>query len=125
VQTLIPPDHPARVEFCQWLLANCVVNTQFIANILFTDEAGFTRDGIVNVDNTHVWVDDNPHTTIASRHQHLISINMWVDILGDQLLGPAVLPNILTGAVYYCFLVSELPVLLRHVPPHQQHVVQA
>jgi hypothetical protein len=27
--------------------------------------------------------------------------------------------------VYYCFLVSELPVLLRHVPPHQQHVVQA
>jgi hypothetical protein len=34
-----------------------------VANILFTDEAGFSRDG---TGNFHVWVDDNPHSTVAS-----------------------------------------------------------
>jgi hypothetical protein len=36
-----------------------------MANILFTDEAGFTIDGIVNFHNAHVWVNENPHTTVA------------------------------------------------------------
>jgi hypothetical protein len=43
------------------------VNTQFVANILFTDVAGFTRDDILNFHNAHVWVDNNLHTTMASR----------------------------------------------------------
>jgi hypothetical protein len=125
VQALTPPDHHARVVYCHWLLAKCVVNPQFVANILFTDEAGFTRDGIVNFRNTHVRVDDNPHTTVASKH-HQFSINVWVGIIGDKHLGPVVLPNRLTGAVYHRFLVNNLPVLLEHVPLHQrQHVVHA
>jgi hypothetical protein len=74
----LTPNHHVRVVVCQWLLAKCVVNTQFVANVLFTNEAGFTRDGIMHVHITHVWVDDNPHTTMASRHQHQFSINMWV-----------------------------------------------
>jgi hypothetical protein len=89
--------------FCQQILAKCFVNTQFVANILFADEAGFTRNGIVNFNNAHVWVDDNPHATVASRHEHRFSINVWVGILGDELLGAAVLLIRLTGAVYHCF----------------------
>jgi hypothetical protein len=58
---------------------------KFIAKIMFTDVAGFTRDGIGNFRNTHVWMDDNPHTTVASRHQHRFSINVWVRILDDHL----------------------------------------
>jgi hypothetical protein len=80
-QAVTPPNYRARVVFCQWLHAKCVVNTQFVASIVFTDEAGFTRDGIVNFHNTHIWVDDNSHTTVASRHHHRFSINVWVDIL--------------------------------------------
>jgi hypothetical protein len=56
--------------FCQWLLAKCVVNTQSVGNIQFSDEERFAMDGAVNFHNTHVWVDDNPHTTVALRHQH-------------------------------------------------------
>jgi hypothetical protein len=38
-------------------------------------------------------------------------------------LGPVVLPNRLTGVVYHCFLVSDLPVPLEHAPLHQrQHM---
>jgi hypothetical protein len=76
VQALTPPNHRARVVFCQWLLAKCLVNTQFVADILFTDEAGFTRECIVSFHHTHVWVDDNPHTTVAARHQHRFSVNI-------------------------------------------------
>jgi hypothetical protein len=47
VQALTPPDRRATVVCCQWFLAKCVVSTQFVANILFTDEEGFTRDGIL------------------------------------------------------------------------------
>jgi hypothetical protein len=105
MQALTPPDHCARGVFCQWLLAKCIVNTQFGAHILFTDEEGFTWDGIGKFHNTHVWVHDNPHTTVASRHQHRFSINVWVGILGDQLLGPVVLPKRLTGATcHHSFL---------------------
>jgi hypothetical protein len=43
-----------------------------------------------------------------------------VGILGDQPLGPVVLPNRLTCAVYQRFLVNDLPVLLEHVPLHQR-----
>jgi hypothetical protein len=65
--SLTPTDHYARVVFSQWLLTKCIVNTQLIVNIQFIDER-FTRDGIVNFHNTHIGVDDNLHTTMASRH---------------------------------------------------------
>jgi hypothetical protein len=68
--------------FCQWLQAN----TQFAANILLTDKVGFTKYGIVNLHNTHVWVFDNLHTTMEPRYQHQFSTNnVWVGTLGDQL----------------------------------------
>jgi hypothetical protein len=120
VQACIPPDYHARVVFCQLLLRKCVIDTQFVANILFTDEAEFTRDGIVNFHNTRALVEDSFLITVASRHQHQFSISAWGGILGDQLLGLVVLPNRLTGTVYHCFLVTNLPVLLEHVPLHQQ-----
>jgi hypothetical protein len=79
----------------------------------------------VNFHNTDVWVDDNFQTIMASIHQHLFSINVWVDILGDQVQGQVVLPNRLTDEVYHSFLVNDLPVFLEYVPLHQQHVVTA
>jgi hypothetical protein len=68
-------------------------------------------------------VDDNPLKAVASRHQYRFSINIWVGMIADQLLGPVVLPERLAGALYYRFLVDDLPVHLEHVPLHQrQHM---
>jgi hypothetical protein len=100
-------------------LAKCVANTQVIANILFTDGTGFRRDGIVKFHNTHLWVDDNHHTTVTSRRQHRFSMNIYVGIWGDQNLGSIVL----TDTQEWCiigFLANYLPVLLEHVPLHQR-----
>jgi hypothetical protein len=67
-------------------------------------------------------MDDTPHTIVVSKHQHRLYINVWVGILNDQLLGPVVLPNRLTGAVHHWILVTDLPVLLEDAPLHQQHM---
>ncbi|KAJ4438232.1 hypothetical protein ANN_14171 [Periplaneta americana] len=92
VQALSPADYPARVRFCQWFLQQCGVNQNFPALVLFTDEAKFTRDGITNFHNQHVWAYENPRATVPSHHQ-----NMWAGIIGDRLVGPHVLVNGLRG----------------------------
>jgi hypothetical protein len=65
-------------------------------------------------------MDNNPHPTVASKHQQRFSINIWVEILDDQFVGPVLLATRLTDAVYYRFLVNDLPLLLEQVPLQQQ-----
>ncbi|KAJ4436028.1 hypothetical protein ANN_18654 [Periplaneta americana] len=88
ITALSPADYPARVRFCQWFLQQCGVNPNFPALVLFTDEAQFTRDGITNFHNQHVWAYENPRATVPSHHQVRFSLNMWAGIIGDRLVGP-------------------------------------
>lgn len=108
VQCLLERDFQPRVDLCQWFLRQIALLPYFVSNILFTDEAGFSRDGIFNFHNNHVWADDNPHATITGRHQHKFSVNVWVGIVGDSLLGPVFLPDRLTGDAYVNFLRTDL-----------------
>jgi hypothetical protein len=47
--------------------------------------------------------------------QHRFSANVWCSVNDNQLIGPAVLPNRLTGRAYVDFLQNELPLLLQEV----------
>lgn len=116
VQALTPMDYPARIAFCQWFLEKCAAKPNFCAFVIFTDEAQFTRDGINNIHNQHVWGNENPHAIIQSRHQQRFSLNIWAGIVGDRLLGPHVLPNRLTGEEYERFLENNMPDFLDDVP---------
>ena len=118
VQTLSAADWPPRVHFCEWFIQQCV-NPRFSANALFTDEASFQRDQIVNFHNQHVWADENPHAIVQSHHQHRFSVNVWAGIVGDVLIEPHVLPPTLNGARYHDFIRDTLPVLLEHVVASQ------
>jgi hypothetical protein len=40
---------------------------------------------------------------------------MWCGVIGDQLIGPYVFPQRLTGDIYANFLQDELPALLENV----------
>ncbi|XP_071056994.1 uncharacterized protein [Onthophagus taurus] len=93
VQNLQESDYPLRLQFCQWIREN----RRLLKCILFSDEAQFTRDGINNYHNNHRWSDENPHATQEHNFQHRFSINVWCDILNDQLFGPFVLDIRLTG----------------------------
>lgn len=113
VQALEPQDYPNRLGFCQWFISQPL---DFGWNVLFTDEAQFTRDGINNFHNTHLWLQENPHAVVQNRHQRHFSLNVWAGIVGDHLLGPVFLPPILNGATYRNFLLDSLPLLLEDVP---------
>jgi hypothetical protein len=71
---------------------------------LFTDEEKLTWDGIFNFHNNHIWARANPHATQEARYQTTFSINVWAGIFGHWLIGPARLPEQLTGTTYREFL---------------------
>jgi len=120
VQGLKLEDLPRRVRFCQWCLEQCVRHPQFLWKLLCTDEAMFTRDGICNFHNVHIWAHANPHAIREARRQTAFSINVWAVIIGDRLIGPVRLPERLTGTTYREFferLTQDfLPDVLDDVP---------
>ena len=102
-------DFAPRVRFVQWFLQRSVVNPAFPAQVLFTDEACFTRDGYFN---SHIWDDENPHAVFIRVHQARFNVNIWGGILGDYMLGPFIFPDRLNGAPYLDFLQYTLPLLM-------------
>jgi hypothetical protein len=88
VQALGPADYPRRQEFSQWFLQLCAAEPRFPSIVPYTDEAPFTREGIINSHNNHVWADENPHTTFEQGHQQRFSNNVWCGIVHDLLIGP-------------------------------------
>lgn len=116
VQALLPADFPQRVVYCAWLLQQLVVSPIFLFRILFTDEACFSRNSIMNFHNNHLWCEENPHAIVENNYQHQFSVNIWVGIVGDFLIGPHFLPPRLNGQEYRHFLEFVLPELLEEVP---------
>lgn len=115
VQELQPEDYAKRLEFSRWVLHKEVDSPNFLRNVLFTDETSFTREGIFNFKNNHVWGQENPHGTIQRHHQVRFSVNVWAGIINDTLIGPYILPNRLNGQTYLVFLQDVLPELLENV----------
>lgn len=76
----------------------------------------FTRAGITNHRNLHIWAAENPFAVRETTFQHEFSINMWAGIIDDLIIGPFELPNRLTQEVMLNFLCNNLPLLLEDVP---------
>jgi hypothetical protein len=54
--------------------------------------------------NSHLWDCDNPHATVKSNYQHLFALNMWCGVTGDQIIGPYIFSQHLTGDIYTNYL---------------------
>ena len=70
-----------------------------IRKILFTVEANFARDVVKNTRNTHLCDCNNPHRTVESNYQHRFSVKVWFGVNCDQLTGPYIFPQRLTGDI--------------------------
>ena len=112
VQRLEEGDEARWLDLCWWVIDN----HWLILFKLFTDETSFTRDSINNTHNAHRWSDKSPYAIVERNSQHRFSVNVWCGVIDNQLIGPAVLPNRLTGCTYADFLQNELPLLLEEVP---------
>jgi hypothetical protein len=110
VQHLLPTDHAERIAYCRWLIANRHLN------ILFTDESVFTRDGVTNQHNSHVYAQENPKAVTLHHFQHRFSVNVWCGIIGPYLIGPYIFEGVLNGRLYLDFLQNELNGLLEDLP---------
>ena len=120
VQSLRETDFPHRLHFARWFLNKEREQPNFASKVLFTDEALFTRDGVFNCHNIHLWSerDHNPHGSRESHFQVRFSVNVWAGIIGDHVVGPYIFPQRLTGQSYSIFLDEVLPQLLENVPLH-------
>lgn len=101
-------DYPARAGFCQWLIDKYVENGNFPSSVLFTDEASFTNYGIVNI--------HDPNDRAPEIEHERFSVNVWAGIIGNSIIGPFILPDIVTESEYLNFLQNDLPPLLEEIP---------
>lgn len=116
VQDITEADYAVRATFCSWVLRSVRQEPQFLRKIMWTDEAKFTRAGIVNHRNDHLWMAENPHAVRASTFQHEFSINVWAAIIDDKLIGPIELPHTLNGPRFLEFLTNDLTEALGDLP---------
>jgi hypothetical protein len=116
VQELREEDYGRRKTFCQNFLRRVDEDPQFPSRVIFSDESLFTREGIFNSHNMHTWSDENPRITRARNFQTRWKLNVWAGIMGTNILGPVILPDILNGASYMEFLSENIPDFLEEIP---------
>ena len=116
VHDLLPLDTDRRLHFCAILVNRRAEDDLFYNKILFTDESCFTRRGITNLHNEHVYSDQNPHATTTRHFQTEFKINVWMGIIDSYLIGPFRLPQRLNGENYLYFLQQNLQPLLEDLP---------
>ncbi|GJQ78998.1 hypothetical protein Trydic_g159 [Trypoxylus dichotomus] len=108
VMQLSESDQIARVNFCTWFRQKRIEEQNLAKRILFADECRFSRNGILKFRNVY------------SSSEDIISVNVWVGIVGDTLLGPCILPAKLTQDSYLRFLRNTMQKYLDDIPLYAQ-----
>lgn len=116
VQSLLPRDYPARIQFCRQMLRKHHADPDFFNKIIWSDESSCTKDGYMNLHNLHSWNIINPHEVREDRSQYRFKVNLWTGIFNGAILGPIELPPSLNANNYLEFLTDQLPILLEDVP---------
>jgi hypothetical protein len=68
------------------------VDEVFLLDIQWTDEACFTREGVVSVHNRHLSARDNPRAIRGRGYEARFSVSGWAGVVGDIVMGPHLLP---------------------------------
>jgi len=55
---------------------------------MWTDEARFHNNGVVNHHNNHFWSDSNPHIFNETNRQSHWGVNVWCGIIDEFLVDP-------------------------------------
>ncbi|EFN80150.1 hypothetical protein EAI_04514, partial [Harpegnathos saltator] len=68
-QELSEGDFDRRNEFCDEMMCQYDDNNNFFDHIIFSDEASFELNGVVNQHNCRYWSDENPYWMRSIRMQ--------------------------------------------------------
>ena len=80
-------DNETRFDFADFFVHQCDRNSDFINNVLWTDEAHFFLDGCVSTPNFVIWFDSNPHA-ITPTPLHPTKVTVWAGFTSTQILPP-------------------------------------
>jgi hypothetical protein len=96
-------DCPLWMQFYKWLQQH-TVDVLFSHNILWTERARFTCEGVFNVDSSHLWA-QNSHAIHECGYQVHFIITVWVGIIRNIVMGPflLLLNNIVIFWKLYCW----------------------
>lgn len=79
-------NYAKRVEFSEFLLIKTQEEDDFLKNIIWCDEAKFTKNGVFNRRNSHYWSEHNPHVTRNVRFQDRWDFNVFCAIRNNQII---------------------------------------
>lgn len=88
VHTLEANDDAKRLDFCLWVGQKYLQNRNFFHNIIFSDEATFSTNGVVSSQNLRYWSTENPHFRIHCRRQYSKKVNVWCAVTYNGIIGP-------------------------------------
>jgi hypothetical protein len=122
-QDLHGNDFGNRMDFCNFVLHKINQDPMFLSYILFSDEATFKSNGLVNRHNMHYYATENPHWVREIDNQNVWSLNVWAGIINDHVIGPHFFEGSLTGDRYHQFLDENLPILIEEVNLNTRHIM--
>lgn len=106
---IFPRDNHERIQFCLDIIEKCAQNEDFIANILFTEETTFFLQGAHDSLQVRHGMYGNNHNLYTAQ-----KLNVWVGILGDNIIGPFFIDSPLNTQKYIDLLqINVLPCLFR------------
>lgn len=123
VQQLLPADLPIRHTFALEFLARMEVDNEWPWNILWTDEAHFYLNGVVNTQNCRIWATENPFACV-SIPLHSAKVTVWCGMTASFIIGPFFFEEVapagpvtctVNGKRYACLLRNQV------IPTLQQH----
>lgn len=116
LHTLELGDEERRLEFCYWLQGEYLNTPNFLNDILFSDEATLTTNGVVSSQNCRHWSAENPEFIINAKRQYSQKINVWCGILNDRIIGPFFFERNLNANGFLNFLGNEFQNALDDLP---------
>lgn len=139
VHNLHPGDEERRLEFCHWYLQQINRNPNFFQNIIWTDEAFISSEGIFNRHNNRYWSNINPHQTVARIQQGRFGFHVWVALYQNRVLNYNIFNENLNAQGYMQILeecvimeLDNMPLATRNLvyfqqdgaPAHNSHMVR-
>lgn len=90
---------------------------RFVKRICFTDECSFGLTGAPNKQNDRIWALENPHAVVDHRAQYRASVNVWIGILGHNIIGPFFIDACLNAEKYGLMLQNRILPAIEAVQP--------
>ena len=106
VQALQPNDKPRRLAFAVDLLDRIEEKNEFLARILFTDDATFHTCGKVNRHNARIWGSQHPYA-IIEHVRDSPKVNVWCGIMCDRIIGPFFFAERTVNGVIYLDMLEQ------------------